>query len=61
MEYGLLGILVLIADVYAIVKTWSSSASTTAKIVWTLLIAILPVVGFIIWLLAGPKGSTADV
>lgn len=31
MEYSLFGILVLVADIYAIVKTWSSSASTVAK------------------------------
>lgn len=61
MEYGLFGILVFIADIYAIVKTWSSSVSTTAKVIWTLLILLLPIVGFIIWLIAGPKGSTADI
>ncbi|MFP7571808.1 PLD nuclease N-terminal domain-containing protein [Marivita sp. S2033] len=56
MEYGILGLLVLIADIYAVVKIWSSGASTGAKVLWTLLILILPVVGFIIWLIAGPKG-----
>ncbi|OIQ33708.1 MAG: hypothetical protein BM562_00210 [Alphaproteobacteria bacterium MedPE-SWcel] len=59
MEYGIFGLLVLIADIYAIVKTWSSGASTGAKIVWTLLILVLPILGFIIWFFAGPKGHTA--
>ncbi len=58
MEYGILGLLVLIADIYAIVKIWGSSASTGAKVLWTLLILVLPVVGFIIWLVAGPKGGS---
>ena len=58
MEYGILGLLVLIANVYALVKTWGSGASTGAKLLWTLLILVLPVIGFIVWLLAGPKGAT---
>ena len=57
MEYGLVGLLVLIANIYAGVKIWSSAAGTGAKVIWTLLILILPVVGFIIWLIAGPKGA----
>ncbi|KUP92930.1 PLDc N-terminal domain-containing protein [Tritonibacter horizontis] len=56
MEYGIFGLLVLVADIYAILKTWSSGASTGAKILWTLLILVLPLLGFIIWFFAGPKG-----
>ncbi|ADZ69490.1 PLD nuclease N-terminal domain-containing protein [Polymorphum gilvum] len=56
MEYGLIGLLVLIADVYAIARTLSSGASTGAKILWTLGILIFPVVGVIVWFLAGPRG-----
>ena len=56
MEYGIFGLLVLIADIYAILQTWSSNASTGAKIVWTLLILILPILGFVIWFFAGPRG-----
>ncbi|MEB8388300.1 PLD nuclease N-terminal domain-containing protein [Rhodobacteraceae bacterium KMM 6894] len=58
MEYGLFGILVLIADIYAIYQVLTSSASTAAKVVWTLAILILPVLGFIVWLIAGPRGGT---
>lgn len=56
MEYSIFGLLVLVADIYAILQTWSSNASTGAKIVWTLLILILPILGFIIWFFAGPRG-----
>lgn len=59
MEYGILGLLVLIANIYAIYQIFTSAASTGAKVVWTLLILILPVLGFIIWLIAGPRGGTA--
>lgn len=61
MEYGILGLLVLIADLYAIYQTVTSPASTVAKIVWVLAILILPVLGFIAWLVAGPRGGTARV
>lgn len=57
MEYGILGLIVLALDIYAILKVLGSSASTTAKILWTLAIIVLPVVGLIVWALAGPRGS----
>jgi hypothetical protein len=52
---GLWGLLVLAADVWAIVNILQSSASTGNKVVWTLVVLILPVLGFFLWLLAGPK------
>ena len=61
MEFGLIGLLILIANIYAIFKTLTSGASTLAKVVWTLLILILPVVGFIAWLIAGPRGGSHAV
>ncbi|MFW8636550.1 PLDc N-terminal domain-containing protein [Cribrihabitans pelagius] len=61
MEYGLIGLIVLIADLYAIYQVLTSGASTAAKVVWTLVILILPVVGLIAWLIAGPRGSSASV
>ncbi len=53
----LIGLLILIADIWAILQVFKSSASTAAKIGWTLLILIFPVVGFIIWFLVGPGGK----
>lgn len=56
-EYGgILGFIVLIADIWAIVNVFSSSASTGAKVFWTVLIIILPIIGFLIWFFAGPRG-----
>jgi hypothetical protein len=57
MEYGIIGLLVLIADIYAVVKTLQSGAGTGEKVLWVLGIIIFPVVGFLVWLLAGPKGA----
>ncbi len=57
MFEGLLGLLVLIADVWAILNVFQSSESTGSKALWTVLVLVLPVVGFVIWYFAGPKTS----
>jgi hypothetical protein len=56
MQYqGLFGLMVLIADVWAIVNVFQSSADTGNKVLWTVLVIILPVLGFILWYFLGPK------
>ncbi|KHA53659.1 PLD nuclease N-terminal domain-containing protein [Sulfitobacter geojensis] len=57
MEYGIFGLIILIANIYAIYQVLTSGASGLAKILWTLAILILPVVGLIAWLIAGPRGG----
>ncbi|RCK47834.1 PLD nuclease N-terminal domain-containing protein [Thalassospira profundimaris] len=58
VEYGgIIGLLVLIADVWAIVNVMGSGASTGSKVIWTVLILVLPVLGLIIWLFAGPRSG----
>lgn len=52
---GLWGLLVLIGDVWAIVNVFQSGADTGKKVLWTVLIIVLPVVGFVLWLLLGPR------
>jgi len=52
---GLLGLVVLVLDVWAIVQVLSGRAKTGAKVLWTLIILLLPVVGLIVWWFAGPK------
>jgi hypothetical protein len=52
---GLWGLLILIADVWAIVNVFQSTATTGSKVLWTVLIIVLPVVGFILWLILGPR------
>jgi hypothetical protein len=58
MEF-VFGIIVLILNIWAIVHIIGSTASTGAKVLWVLLILFLPVVGFIIWLIAGPRSRPA--
>lgn len=52
---GLFSLIILILDVYAIVKTVQSRASTGAKVAWIVVILLLPVLGFLLWLVFGPK------
>lgn len=54
---GLLGLIILVLDVWAIVKVFESGASTMAKVVWTVAILLLPILGLIVWFLFGPKGK----
>lgn len=54
---GFLSLLVLIADVYAIVKTLQSTADTGRKVIWIVIILVLPLLGVILWWLMGPKGK----
>ena len=54
---GLFGLLILISDVYAVVKTIQSSATTGTKVLWIVLILVLPFLGLILWFLFGPKAS----
>ncbi len=60
MEYrGLWGLLVLIADVWAIVNIVQSGADTGKKVLWVVLVIVLPVLGFVLWLLLGPRTGRA--
>ncbi|WP_299680706.1 PLDc N-terminal domain-containing protein [uncultured Roseobacter sp.] len=62
MEYaGIGGFIVLVLNIWAIVSIIGSSASTGSKVLWTLLVLVLPVVGFIVWLIAGPRAARAAI
>jgi hypothetical protein len=56
---GIGGLLVLIADVWAIVNIFQSSADTGRKVLWTVLVIVLPVLGFLLWFFMGPKTGRA--
>lgn len=56
MEYsGILGLVVLFLDVYAILKIAQSSAGTGAKALWIVIVLVLPILGVILWFFLGPK------
>jgi len=51
---GIGSLIILIADIYAIVMILQSSAKGSEKLVWALVVLLLPVVGLVIWFFAGP-------
>ena len=51
---GILGLVILIADIYAIVMIFQSYAKTVEIVLWALVVFMLPLVGLIIWYLLGP-------
>jgi succinate dehydrogenase/fumarate reductase cytochrome b subunit len=55
---SLVGLIILALDIWAIFNVFKSSAETGKKVLWILLILILPVLGLIIWAIAGPRGNT---
>ncbi len=56
---GLWGLLILVADVWAIVSIFQSGADTGKKVLWTVLVILLPVFGFILWFFLGPRTGKA--
>jgi hypothetical protein len=54
MEF-LLGLIIFILDVWAIINVIQSHESGAIKLIWTLAIIFLPVIGLIVWFFAGPR------
>ncbi len=61
MEYGIIGLLILALDIWALISVWGSGSSLGAKVIWSLIILILPVIGLLLWFFVGPKGAASAV
>ena len=51
----ILGLIILALDIVAIVDAAKSSASTGKKVLWIVLILLLPLIGMILYFLIGKK------
>lgn len=51
---GIIGILILVADIYALIQIFGSNEEPLKKALWAALVIVLPVLGLIIWFIAGP-------
>ena len=49
---ALLAVAVFVADLLAIFQVWRSRIEIGRKIIWSLVIVLLPVVGLIMWFVA---------
>jgi hypothetical protein len=56
---GIGGFILLALNLWAIISVIGSRAGTGRKVVWVLLILVLPLLGFILWLLFGPRSGRA--
>ncbi|MFS2128084.1 PLDc N-terminal domain-containing protein [Pseudomonas nitroreducens] len=54
---GLISLIIFALDIWAIINVVKSNAEMGLKIIWILVIVILPVLGLIIWAVAGPRGN----
>jgi succinate dehydrogenase/fumarate reductase cytochrome b subunit len=54
---GLLGLLILVGDIWAIINIFQSSASNEKKLLWTVAVVLLPLLGLILWFFLGPRGG----
>ncbi|MBX9762205.1 MAG: PLDc N-terminal domain-containing protein [Pseudomonadaceae bacterium] len=54
---GLLGLVILALNIWAIISIIKSGAEIGIKVLWVLLIVLLPVIGLVIWALLGPRGT----
>lgn len=58
MFHGILGLLLLLGDAWAIINIAQSRETNGAKALWVVLVLVLPVLGLLIWYVAGPKGAS---
>ncbi len=54
---SLWGVLVLAGDIWAIINIFQSSVSNEKKLLWILVVLLLPLLGLILWFLLGPRDS----
>lgn len=49
-------VIILLLDIWALASVWRSTKASGTKVGWTVLIFLLPLVGLVIWGVAGPRG-----
>ena len=57
---GLLGVLLLAGDIWAILNIAQSSASNQKKLIWILVVVLLPLLGLILWFFMGPRNGRSS-
>jgi len=57
--HSLWGLLILVGDIWAIINILQSSASTEKKLLWVIVVVLLPLVGLILWFFLGPRTGRA--
>ena len=56
---GLWGLLILAGDIWAVINILQSSATNERKLIWLLVVVLLPLLGLVLWYLLGPRDRVA--
>ncbi|MDH0897584.1 MULTISPECIES: PLD nuclease N-terminal domain-containing protein [unclassified Pseudomonas] len=51
-----LGVIIILLDLWAIVSVYRSDKGVESKALWSLGIALFPVLGLVLWGIFGPRG-----
>jgi hypothetical protein len=57
MVSGLGSLLLLAGDVWAIINIVQSKASDGTKVLWVIIVLLMPFIGLILWFLLGPRNG----
>ena len=52
---GLLGVLILIGDIWALINILQAPVDNGKKLLWVVVVVLLPLVGLILWFFMGPR------
>jgi hypothetical protein len=52
---GVIGLLILIGDIWALVNILQSSTGNDKKLLWVVVVVLLPLIGLILWFFMGPR------
>jgi Phospholipase_D-nuclease N-terminal len=55
--YGLIGLLILVLDIYVIMRIVSGGGDPGMKLLWIILVLLLPLIGPILYFLFGSGGA----
>jgi len=58
---GFFGLVLLGLNIWAIVSIVGAAITPGKKALWILLILVLPLIGFLIWLFAGPRSAARTI
>lgn len=61
LSYSVVGLIVLVLDIFAIASVLAGHSSTERKVLWTAVILILPVLGMILYYMFGRDTRDARV
>ena len=59
-DNGLIGVLVLAENIWAILNIFQCSVSNEKKLIWILVVAFLPVLGLLLWFFLGPRNGRSS-